>query len=120
MGYNTINVTATDNSVPPQTITYPIVVNVNICDGINELSNNSGFSLYPNANNGKFIIQLDNAQEPLNCKLEVFDMLGKEIYSSSLSDSKTEVDLSGKSKGMYFLKIYREDIMIGVKKIIIQ
>ncbi|HXB10928.1 MAG TPA: T9SS type A sorting domain-containing protein, partial [Bacteroidia bacterium] len=120
LGYNTINVIATDNSVPPQTITYPIVINVNICDGVNEVINNSGFSLYPNANNGKFTIQFDNELVPHNYEIRVYDMLGKEIYYEPLSDYKTEVDLSSKSKGMYFLKIYREDTMLGVKKIIIQ
>jgi hypothetical protein len=120
LGYHTINVTATDNSIPPQTITYPIVINVNICDGINEAIDNSGFSLYPNANNGKFTIQLSDTQVPEKCTVIIYDMLGKEIFSEPLYDYKTDINLSDKAKGMYFLKIFRDANMLGVKKLIIQ
>jgi hypothetical protein len=50
----------------------------------------------------------------------IYDMLGKEIFSEALNEYKTDINISDKPKGMYFLKIFGDNTMRGIKKIIIQ
>jgi len=121
LGYHNVNIKATDNSTPPQTSTYTLVINVGVCTGIDEVYNNDNkFSIYPNANPGRFIVQLDNGQSPENTEAMVYDVLGKLVYATKLNKSKTEIDISSRAKGMYFLKIYEGSLQMGVKKIVIQ
>jgi hypothetical protein len=121
LGYNIINIKATDNSSPPQTSTYPVVFKVDICTGINEVSeNNSSFIAYPNSNDGKFTIELNNGQLPENCVIKIYDILGKEICSEMVKDSKMEINISEQPKGIYFVKLLKNNMEIGVKKISIQ
>jgi hypothetical protein len=120
-GYHTITITATDNSVPPQTATYPIVVNVAVCTGINEVSSSdSKFTVYPNVTHGKFTIDLDNGLLPENCEVKIYDVPGNQIYSAKLHDAKNETDLSSKPRGMYFVKTYSGPTLLGIKKIVLQ
>ncbi len=67
--------------------------------GINELKNYQKIKIYPNPNNGKFIIECDEAIE-----IQIFDLLGKEILTQNVSN-KTNIDLSGQPKGIYFVKV---------------
>lgn|GEM_PF-1168004 len=121
IGYNTINVTATDFSVPPQKITYPIVFKVDVCTGVSEvMHNNDGFSIYPNSNNGIFTVELDKGQTLDNCVVKIYDIQGKEIYSEPLATTKAEINISNQPKGMYFLKLLRDGEQVGAKKISLQ
>ncbi|RLD83852.1 MAG: hypothetical protein DRJ10_02675, partial [Bacteroidetes bacterium] len=76
-------------------------------------------SIYPNPSNGKFFVSFDNLN--LNKGLDIFikDIHGKSIYKGKLDDNKKMVDLSGFSKGTYFLEIYEGNNKI-VKIVVIE
>ena len=69
--------------------------------GINNIKQ-SQFNLYPNPTDGVFVIELDK-----NSKYEVtvIDILGKTIYTSSINDMNTTIDLSGLEKGVYTVEL---------------
>jgi hypothetical protein len=73
-------------------------------------------SIYPNPNNGKFIISVDTG---IN-KIEIYDILGQLIHQVEYMGEKKdeEVDLSLMSSGMYEIKIENEKKII-VRKVII-
>jgi hypothetical protein len=120
-GVHVLNITATDNSSPPQMNTVPFVVIVENCTtGINELVLNNDFTIYPNPGSGSFNIEINNQLSPGNNEAKVFDVFGCEIYSAKLTAVKTEINLSSKSKGIYFLKLYRENSPLVIKKIVTQ
>ena len=121
-GNNVINIKATDNSVPPQATTYPIVVIVDVCTGINEVNQpNTAFSIYPNANNGIFTVKIANSYLPIdNTEFKIYDVLGKEIYSAPVNAIETQINLSNQAKGMYFIKLLKNNADLGSQKVLIQ
>ncbi len=88
---------------------------VSECTGIyeNELS---GVSIYPNPNNGQFVIDLQNAD---NAQIEVLTISGQVIYSKQTNDMHNVIDLSNFDKGIYFVHI-RGNKLSGVKKVVIE
>jgi len=70
------------------------------------------FSIYPNPVSTNLYIQITNELEFISVSL--FDYLGKSVLKST----KTMLDVSSLSEGMYFLKV-ETDKGIGIKKVII-
>lgn len=67
------------------------------------LKNPIGFSLYPNPNNGKFRISIDESNNTeLNYK--IFNFQGQLIKSGQLNSAVTEFNIEGLSKGIYIFK----------------
>lgn len=85
--------------------------------GINELSNNSQFTLYPNPNKGKFEIHTSSINE---VDIEIFSFLGEKVFSTTnFTEKSIEIDLSNSLKGIYFVKLYDGEKVLS-KKIVIQ
>lgn len=76
----------------------------------------SFISLFPNPNNGKFIIT-NSLSEKIS--YQILDLQGRSIKSGVLKDEKTEIDLSNYDKGVYFLKCNINGKTV-VKKVIVQ
>lgn len=78
---------------------------------------------FPNPSaNGKFDLQLaDFANQSLDIKLAVFDLVGKIVFQSTVSFSNTNsssiIDLSDQADGIYFLKISANGQRISKKLI---
>lgn len=78
---------------------------------INELSNSDNVSIYPNPSNGKFTINVKG-------ELEIYNVLGEKIYHSTITSPKSEIDLSEKAKGIYFLQLQSAEKTYSQKLII--
>jgi hypothetical protein len=125
-GSHIITITATDNSFPALSNSKQYTIVIKNCDslkgaGINKVAkSNSSFSIFPNPNKGKFTIQVTNSELPIT-NMEVFNLLGEQVYSQFLiSHSSFPIDLSSQPKGVYFVKLFSENTMIGVQKVVIQ
>ena len=84
--------------------------------GMNEFDNSS-ISIYPNPNNGEFIISKNTMA---NINIEIFNVLGEMTYKTSIIKDKTSIDLKHYSKGVYFIKLMNAEGIITVQKISIQ
>ena len=96
-----------------------VVVNVNT--GIEDLSIISGAEIYPNPSSGLFNIDITTAKVT-DIEISVFNMQGqlvKSIQYEQVSKLSEELDLNGKAKGVYYLKIKAGDEMT-VRKIVTQ
>jgi len=94
-----------------------------ICSPTNSVNNISKnpflFTVYPNPSNGKFTVKAEGLQQE-NCKLEIFNLLGQEIYTAFFKEQQStlDIDLSSFSKGFYFVKFddgtngYKQKIII--------
>ena len=73
--------------------------------GIDELSNSSWMSIYPNPNNGSFTIELGgNYVEEIS--VEVKNLLGQTVYSTKAETGKKFlVNLEGVSSGVYIVRV---------------
>ncbi len=94
-----------------------------ICSPITSVNNisiiPSLFTVYPNPSNGKFTVKAEGLQRA-NCKLEICNLLGQEIYNAFFKEQQPtlDIDLSDFSKGIYFVKFddgtnsYKQKIII--------
>jgi streptogramin lyase len=75
-------------------------------------------NIFPNPSNGKF--QITSSEVGIQ-KLEIYDALGKVVYSNSefKQQKSNEIDLSQYQKGIYFIKIY-DGIKYYTEKIVIK
>ncbi|MBA3704776.1 MAG: T9SS type A sorting domain-containing protein [Bacteroidetes bacterium] len=120
VGTHIVNVIAKDNSSPALINKHPITIFVRPCSvGINEIVDQNKFSIYPNPSRGKFIIELASSGFSENMDLKVYDLIGANIDSRAITSLKTDIDLSLKSEGVYFLKLYKNNILVDVEKIMI-
>jgi len=94
-----------------------VVVVPTSSNGVNEVSSNDFFSVYPNPTTGQFTIH--NSQFKIQNVL-ITDILGNIINSMAVNRQSSVFDLTGQPKGIYFIKVTDENGNFGVKKIVLQ
>ncbi|MBI4931802.1 MAG: VCBS repeat-containing protein [Bacteroidetes bacterium] len=96
------------------------VYKVNNPISVNEAVNNFYVNIYPNPNSGIFTLDLRNNISG-SAIIKVYNVLGEEVKQINClgCKSKTTIDLSKQSKGVYYLQISTNDKVI-TKKIIIE
>ncbi len=72
------------------------------CTGINESAETSGLIVYPNPNNGSFVIQTDNFESK---NVEVLDVTGRVVYSEKSNNNKILININELANGMYQVRI---------------
>jgi hypothetical protein len=77
-------------------------------------NDNIKINLYPNPNNGSFILSIDNSSITTNevYQVDVYDVMGKMLYSETLKASKRirkNMTLESLNKGMYFISLKTND-----------
>ena len=86
--------------------------------GLNEFSVNNNLSVYPNPANDYVTINVNAFDVLKSHTIEVYDALGKIIYSSTITKSIVTINTSQWSKGIYTLRLKQNEVA-GYKKIII-
>lgn len=81
---------------------------------INEIDFGNSFSVYPNPANSELVV---NCQEKIN-EIKVFDIIGKEMYSSHASTSNVKLQISNFNPGIYFIQL-KSDKGSAVKRFVI-
>jgi ELWxxDGT repeat protein len=79
--------------------------------GVNTAINNPSFALYPNPNDGSFTIQLENQQFEKGT-VSVYDMLGREVYQSTINKQSQIINLNNPPKGIYLIKLQLDDVIL--------
>lgn len=72
--------------------------------GIEDVTTNFQFTLYPNPASSTFTIELPHYSSG-DAKLTMFDIHGKRVNEVDLTEPITNVSLDGLSKGMYFARV---------------
>jgi uncharacterized repeat protein (TIGR03803 family) len=95
--------------------------------GINELRATSEVvRVFPNPNNGSFQLVISNEQLGIKNTIEIYNMLGQEVYSKSyqpiaISYQPINIDLSGEPSGIYLYRVLAESgELVGTGKFVIQ
>ncbi len=89
------------------------------CVGItNHTNKQSDFKVYPNPTNGVFTISLPgNARE---YEIKVFDHLGRTIeFSKTESKQNATIDITGNSKGIYFVTLTNKNKQVNTLRIVL-
>ena len=74
------------------------------------------FTIYPNPTSGVFNLKMSQFE---NVQMKIYNVFGEYIYQQFFKSFNSQIDLFSQPKGMYFIKLYDQDGMIGAKKIII-
>ena len=69
-------------------------------------NNDNAFSIYPNPSNGVFAIEMPNVIA--NTTVTITNAAGQIVYSSSINNSTSTIDVSNVEAGMYFVSIINE------------
>ncbi len=109
-GDATVVVTAEDEIVS-STYTVHFTVAVGISDNDVIVS-----CVYPNPTNGEINISLNS--DIKNAKLALFNITGKTVFTSTIHDSETSIDLSEYGSGIYFLKIEADNKIYNQKVVL--
>ncbi|MFH0865278.1 MAG: T9SS type A sorting domain-containing protein, partial [Bacteroidota bacterium] len=84
--------------------------------GINEFYDANDIQIFPNPANSEITV---SSAFIVNSKLEILNSLGQIIYCGNLSATSKTIDVSGFSKGVYFL-ILKGNTFTTYKKIVLQ
>ena len=78
------------------------------------------FALFPNPTNGTVTLQLSPEPCPLNPEIQIFDIYGKRLQVLSVTDERTQIDLSSYAPGVYLIQLVGDGRVIGVRKVVRQ
>ena len=95
---------------------YAVIVNQNSCSdtsscyvilntGIEGNNKHSDITIFPNPTSGIFSIKSDNLKIKT---VDVFNIIGENIFQSEYPNATTQIDLSEKANGIYFITIKTE------------
>jgi Secretion system C-terminal sorting domain len=92
---------------------------INVCTGINELSNKISSKIYPDPNNGIFTLSLSKVYNiPISNEneIEIYDVFGRIVFTSTLPPPNgggvsftSKINISSQPSGVYFYKIFSPD-----------
>ena len=94
----------------PKNLT-PVTVNVvSTLTGINSIntSSSSQISIYPNPNDGKFVLSYHLLKETRNItSLQIMDVMGRVVYTTSVKgiEGTQSIDVSDLNNGVYFYQL---------------
>lgn len=74
--------------------------------GIDEL-NNVNFNIYPNPSNGLFTVEMAKVNNDVT--VEVYDVIGRKVYNATITETLTNIDLSGVKAGIYYVSVNSGD-----------
>ncbi len=74
-------------------------------------------TIYPNPNKGLLTVEM--TEKPNNSIIEIYNLIGKKVYSQVINSSKIVLNLKLQS-GIYFLNLCDEKGQLQAKKMIVQ
>lgn len=82
-----------------------ITQSVDICTGIFiDDSENFAFSIYPNPNNGDFIVKCEDFIKDIN--IEIYNALGQLILTQRIFANESQIHIQEYSEGVYYIKLF--------------
>lgn len=100
---------------------------VDITTGIKNSTLENNFVIYPNPNSGTFTIQVNSEKLKVNSEVEIYNVLGEKIQTSSFPADiagriySYQINLGAQPNGVYFYRVLNKDgSLIEKGKVVIQ
>ena len=85
-----------------------VCITINLSTGISVVSAGSeSVKVYPNPNNGVFTIKSSAGSG--QSLVEIYNVLGENIYKSNINSVNTEINLSNQPNGVYFYRVLKDN-----------
>ena len=78
--------------------------------------NKSAIQIFPNPSNGKFMVEAKEA--PIPIEMNIYNAMGENVFENKMISEKSEINLSDKPKGVYFIHLKSGNAIMN-KKIVI-
>lgn len=87
----------------------------------NSVTENNAYQIavFPNPANQEVVIQL-NSEELTKGAISLVNVMGQQVYASSINNSTIKLDVSTFSEGVYFINVYDNGIIIRKIKLVVQ
>ena len=92
-----------------------VTLHLTISVGIDEHQGLESFQVYPNPTTGKLTVNAKDLSQ-----VQLFDIYGRFLQVWEAGEEITEIDLSAYAKGVYFVRILKNDKPVGVTKVVKQ
>ena len=139
--WNTGDTTASITVTPEETTTYSVVVIYGQCESEASITvsvtitdtvptdtvptdttgilhyETANLQIYPNPTSDIVTIELSPVPCTLNPEIQVFDIYGKRLQIISVSDERTQMDLSHYAPGIYIIKIVNSGKPVAIGKV---
>lgn len=96
-------VTSFDNQTATSASKYATAVLANPLGNRELIERKFDIEIYPNPNDGKFVVQITNPNEFTDYRLQIINVLGEEIFSEKIRNQKLEI--RNFKTGIYILKL---------------
>lgn len=83
-----------------------VAITVDACVGIQE-NNTNAVSIYPNPNNGLFVVETD-----ANASVVIYNSTGERVLTATTNSTRTEIDLTPFADGLYHLAVIKDGSVI--------
>lgn len=101
-----------------RSIATPIKVNVSICTGLNEATDEYNIQLYPNPTSDILTLNLTEELASKTKSIEIYDALGKMIKSVSIVSAQTHIHVSDLARGLYTCRFINASNQTIVKRFV--
>jgi len=81
---------------------------------------NNALTFTPNPFNSTTNLIVNNPSDLKNCKLMIFNVMGKEVINTTLNNQLTTIKTNDLSSGIYFYKVMANDKIVQSGKLISQ
>ena len=95
----------------------PYVEEEKLSVGISVLEKENYFSVFPNPNNGRFILESKIGIRS-DLEMKIYNLLGEILFSSPFNSAKTELDISEFSNGIYFITVTNDGGVLWKSKVV--
>jgi len=103
-----------DSDIYPTGSSCPLITNTL---GVKQIINsNEQITIYPNPNNGSFVIESSNATKQT---MQVYDVNGKMVLSQTIN-GKTTIDASSLNEGVYNISIISSEGVVNKRLVIVR
>ena len=89
--------------------------------GIEEKNESNNISVFPNPNNGKFIMNAENFANLNGVNISIYNIIGNIVFEKKLINNLENytIDLSNEAKGVYYIKVGNK-LGTTIEKMVIQ
>ena len=84
---------------------------------VKQIKNNNELNIYPNPNNGSFVIESQNTLYNVRCT--VYDVNGKVVLSQTIN-GKTTIDASSLNEGVYNISLQSNEGVVNKRVVIVR
>jgi len=112
-----------DNDCGTSTWSDSLIIQTYICLGTEENNiTNHFFSIYPNPASSTLTVSYIKPVHKTPTTIEIFDIYGTIVFTQNMQTQKqkTVLDISSLVAGLYFVRVIEDEILIGVKKMVVE